>query len=117
MQVVSSDQGSTVIDTGSRIPRDISVHENKEVAPFISISGNAKCIPEHVDAASEGGKRRHGRPCKNSTILLRGYASESGVNEVSDCRQAGPVTRSKATSRGLQNAFQILSNEESNMDC
>ena len=68
--------------------------------------------PARVGAASEGGKRRPARPRKNSSILLRGYASESGVNDVGD----GPVTRSKAMSSGLRNAFQILSNGEHNME-
>ena len=91
----------------------LPLHANKEDV-YIVATDDAS---ELVGVASEGGKRRPGRPRKNSSILLWGYASEFGVNDAGDRRQTGPVTRSKATSRGLQNAFQILSNEESNIEC
>ena len=97
------------VDIGRHVTCEVPVHESMEDALTVA----TKATPDRVGAASEGGKRRPRRPRKNSSILLRGYASESGVNEVGD----GPVTRSKAMSRGLRNAFQILSNEEHNIEC
>ena len=104
---------SSIVDHGGRNPSGLSIEVNKgHMLPCTAVINS-----ELVGATSEGGKRRPGRPRKKPSILLRGYASESGINEVGEGRHAGPFTHNKATSSGLLNAFQILSNEEFNMEC
>ena len=75
---------------------------------------------ENFRSSSVGRPRRRGRPRKVKVVLnTRGYCSDTG-KDVQCARRggiSGPVTRRKARSSASQNPFNVLSNEDSCLEC
>ena len=75
---------------------------------------------ENFKSSSVGRPRKRGRPHKVKVVLsTRGYCSDTGKDVKCATRGgiSGPMTRRKAHSSASRNPFNVLSNEDSCLEC
>lgn len=93
----------------------ISCDAQEDVVPT-DLEANRGMIPMTGAGMEMGTKRHPSRPWKHAQLLHCGYVSDSGGMKRS-ISYGGPFTNSKSHTSGLCKTFDILSNEEDNLEC